>query len=65
MDEAKEFYRALIPLKIRWVSQASINVAHDEELLQLLKASGCQGLLIGFESLNPENLARCTSPSTR
>ena len=58
MDQAKEFFRALIPLKIRWVSQASINAAHDEEFLRLIKASGCQGLLIGFESLNPENLRK-------
>ena len=58
MDQAKEFFRALIPLKIRWVSQASINAAHDEEFLQLIKASGCQALLIGFETLNPENLQR-------
>ncbi len=58
MDEAKAFFRALIPLKIRWVSQASINAAHDEEFLQLLRASGCQGLLIGFETLNPDNLKR-------
>lgn len=58
MEQAKEFFRALIPLKIRWVSQASINAAHDEEFLRLIKASGCQGLLIGFESLNPNNLQR-------
>ena len=58
MDQAKEFFRALIPLKMRWVSQASINAAHDEEFLQLIKASGCQGLLIGFETLNEENLRR-------
>jgi radical SAM superfamily enzyme YgiQ (UPF0313 family) len=58
MEQAKEFFRKLIPLKIRWVSQASINAAHDEEFLRLIKASGCQGLLIGFESLNPENLRR-------
>jgi radical SAM superfamily enzyme YgiQ (UPF0313 family) len=58
MEQAKEFFRALIPLKIRWVSQASINAAHDEEFLRLIKASGCQGLLIGFESLNPDNLRR-------
>jgi radical SAM superfamily enzyme YgiQ (UPF0313 family) len=58
MDEAKEFFRALIPLKIRWVSQASINAAHDEEFLRLIKASGCQGLLIGFETLNPDNLRK-------
>ncbi|MEO6444282.1 MAG: radical SAM protein [Gemmatimonadaceae bacterium] len=57
ISQAKEFFRALIPLKIRWVSQASINAAHDEEFLDLLVRSGCQGVLIGFESLNPENLA--------
>jgi len=56
LDQAKELYRQLIPLKIRWVSQASINVAFDDELLELLAASGCKALLIGFESLNPENL---------
>lgn len=56
LSEAKDFYRALIPLGVRWVSQASINAAHDEELLDLLRRSGCRGVLIGFESLNPENL---------
>lgn len=58
MDHAKAFLRALIPLKIRWVSQTSINAAHDEEFLQLLATSGCQGVLIGFESLNPKNLKK-------
>jgi radical SAM superfamily enzyme YgiQ (UPF0313 family) len=56
MKAAKEFLQALIPLKIRWVSQASINVAHDEAFLDLLVRSGCQGLLVGFESLDAENL---------
>jgi len=56
LEAAKELMRALIPLKIRWVSQASINVAFDEEALDLLRRSGCQGLLVGFESLNPESL---------
>ncbi len=56
LEEAKAFFRALIPLKIRWVSQSSINAAHDEEFLDLMARSGCQGVLIGFESLNPENL---------
>jgi radical SAM superfamily enzyme YgiQ (UPF0313 family) len=58
MDQAKEFFRALIPLRIRWVSQASINAAHDPEFLELIRASGCQGLLVGFESLSPDNLRR-------
>ncbi len=54
--EAKEFFRALIPVGVRWVSQSSINAAFDEEFLELLARSGCQGVLIGFESLNPANL---------
>jgi radical SAM superfamily enzyme YgiQ (UPF0313 family) len=56
LEQAKDFFRALIPAGIRWVSQTSINAAHDEEFLELLVRSGCQGVLIGFESLDPANL---------
>lgn len=49
--------KALIPLKIKWVSQASINITYDEKLLRLLQKSGCFGLLIGFESIEKETLA--------
>jgi radical SAM superfamily enzyme YgiQ (UPF0313 family) len=56
MERAKALLRALAPLKIRWISQCSINAACDEEFVQLLAASGCFGILIGFESLNPTNL---------
>jgi radical SAM superfamily enzyme YgiQ (UPF0313 family) len=56
LDQAKELMRALIPLKIRWVSQSAINVAFDEEALELMRRSGCQGILIGFESLHMETL---------
>jgi radical SAM superfamily enzyme YgiQ (UPF0313 family) len=48
--------KALIPLKLIWVGQVSMTVAKDPEILQLLKESGCNGVLIGFESLNRENL---------
>lgn len=58
ISAAKEFFRALIPLKLRWVSQVSINAAFDDELLALMTASGCQAVLIGFESLNAENLRK-------
>jgi radical SAM superfamily enzyme YgiQ (UPF0313 family) len=53
---AKELLRALIPLKIRWVSQASIDMTEDPELMSLLVESGCCGNVIGFESLNQSNL---------
>lgn len=54
--EAKELMRALIPHKLRWVSQTAINVAHDDEMLDLMKRSGCQGVLIGLESLSGDSL---------
>ena len=53
---AKELFRALIPLKIKWVGQCSVTIAKDDELLKLAAASGCVDLFIGFESLSPSNL---------
>ncbi len=53
---AKELFRALIPLRIRWVSQGSINMTHDRELMDLMAGSGCLGNVIGFESLQPDSL---------
>ena len=52
-ESAKELLRALIPLKIRWVSQGSIDMTEDPELMELIEASGCQGFVIGFESVQP------------
>jgi len=54
---AKELFRALIPYKIKWGSQASVAIAKDDELLKLAADSGCFFLAIGFESLSPANLA--------
>jgi len=48
---AKALFKALIPLKIKWFSQASITITKDRELLDLARRSGCKGLFIGFESL--------------
>jgi radical SAM superfamily enzyme YgiQ (UPF0313 family) len=53
---AKEFFRKLIPLNVKWFSQASVRIAKDKELLSLAQKSGCKGLFIGFESLSQENL---------
>lgn len=54
--KARELCRELIPLNVRWVGQASIHIAHDDELLELMAKSGCVGILIGVESLEPSNL---------
>ena len=49
---ARELAEALAPLGIRWVTQMSINAAHDEAFLAALARAGCSGVLIGFESLD-------------
>lgn len=53
---AKDLFRELAPLKIRWVSQASIDVTNDHELMDLMMQSGCLGNVIGFESINQDSL---------
>jgi radical SAM superfamily enzyme YgiQ (UPF0313 family) len=55
-DAAKELLRALAPLGVRWVSQASLDHTRDPEMLRLFAESGCLGNVIGFESLDPDNL---------
>jgi len=57
-EAAKALFHALIPLKINWVSQASIDMTSDPELMDLMVASGCLGNVIGFESIDSKNLAR-------
>jgi radical SAM superfamily enzyme YgiQ (UPF0313 family) len=52
----KELCHALIPMKVQWVSQASLDVASDGELMGLMERSGCWGNVIGFESMNADNL---------
>ncbi|MBO5238681.1 MAG: B12-binding domain-containing radical SAM protein [Lachnospiraceae bacterium] len=53
-EKAKELFRALIPLKIHWVSQGSMDMLQDPELMELMVKSGCLGLVIGFESISPD-----------
>ena len=55
-EYAKELFRKLIPLKIKWVSQAGIGITKDDELLSLARQSGCQFLFIGFESMDEVTL---------
>ena len=37
--------------------QASINISQEEELLSLMRTSGCGAIFIGFESLSQKNLS--------
>jgi radical SAM superfamily enzyme YgiQ (UPF0313 family) len=47
---AKELFRRLVPEKVKWSSQCTIEIARDPELLDLAARSGCVALSIGLES---------------
>lgn len=54
---AKELLTRIIPYNLKWVGQASVNIAKDDEILDLCRKSGCMGILIGFESLSADSLS--------
>lgn len=53
---ALRLFAALIPLKLQWYGLATVLLADDAELLELAARSGCRGLLMGLESISPQNL---------
>ncbi len=50
----QELFTALIPLRLKWIGEASVAGLKDEKNLKILEKSGCKALFVGFESLNPE-----------
>ncbi len=57
-DDRKELLRKMIKrgFKFNWGCQASLNIADDPELMDLMYHAGCRAVFIGFESTNPEDL---------
>lgn len=56
-DYAYKLFEALIPLKIRWGSQGSLNkISSDGKLLSLAVRSGCMSLFVGIESIEQKTL---------
>ncbi len=53
---AKELFVELKKLKIIWTTQITLDIAKDDEMLRLMKESGCEMVLIGFESIIGDNL---------
>jgi len=49
-EHAKQLLRRLAPEKLRWFTESDVRVAEDDELLGLMRDSGCQQVLIGLES---------------
>lgn len=52
----KELLTEMIPLKKWWLTQASIDIVKDPELLDLMRASGCIGIFLGIESFDSASL---------
>ena len=44
------------PLKMKWASQCTLNIAKNPQLLKLAYESGCRILSIGIETINQEGL---------
>lgn len=57
-ERAKTLFRGMISRGIRkhWISQASLNFADDDELLQLAAQSGCRMIFLGVETEKVEQL---------
>ncbi|HEX5223130.1 MAG TPA: radical SAM protein [Verrucomicrobiae bacterium] len=49
-EHYKQLLRALARERVRWFTEADLRVAEDDELLGLIRDSGCQQILIGLES---------------
>ncbi len=65
IEYAKQFFKALIPLKKYWLGLVTSTIGLDDELITLFKKSGCKGLLIGFESIVAESQAYVKKVSNR
>ncbi len=55
-EYALELFGALAGLKKKWVTQASIEIADDPELLSMMSNAGCIGIFTGLETFSGKAL---------
>jgi radical SAM superfamily enzyme YgiQ (UPF0313 family) len=55
---AKNLFRALQDVDVRWFAGSSVDIAFDDDALTLARKSGCRLLMIGFESIYPLQFAK-------
>jgi len=56
-EHYKELLRELEKEDLRWFTEADVRVAQDDELLGLMRDSGCQQVLIGLETPRAASLS--------
>jgi radical SAM superfamily enzyme YgiQ (UPF0313 family) len=61
----RELLTAMIPQKKWWLTQASMDIADDEPLLNLMQKSGCIGIFFGIESFGAESLRDAHKPQNK
>ena len=67
LSYTKELLRAMVPLYQSgvvppWSAETTLNVAQDDELLDLFRDAGCTTLIVGFESVSEATLADMDKP---
>ncbi len=55
-EYAIELCAEIKKLKMHWMTQCSIDIAKDEELLEIIASSGCYVLSFGLESISKDSL---------
>ena len=53
---AIKLFKEIAKFNVSWSGQTTLSIARDPELLYWMKKSGCELILIGFETLNSKNL---------
>jgi len=62
---ALRLFAALKPLRTRWSGQATVGFILDDELFRAAVDSGCEGLFVGIESVEPaarKSIHKCAPP---
>ncbi len=64
-DYVRDLMRRMRPMGISWTCLAGVDVSNDRELLRAMADAGCNSILLGFESLNPQSLSEARKSQNR
>ncbi|MFH0934746.1 MAG: radical SAM protein [Pseudomonadota bacterium] len=53
---AKELFDRMVDCKKEWGGQTCLSIVEHDDVLKAAQRSGCKGMLIGFESLDPATI---------
>lgn len=61
----RELLTAMVPLRKWWLTQASMDIGKDGDILDLMRRSGCIGIFFGIESFGAESLRDAHKPQNK